>query len=95
MPMIVGFDEKGEPIYDTETRSDSDISCIRRVQEGVIAYFREYTELIGTNPDISGYSTDGKILALIRKIYFNEIDFSKLKVEDPFFNRQTDIVNIM
>lgn len=93
--MLNGFDENGEPVYAEETRSGRDISCIRRVHDGVAAYFREYTQLVGTHADIGGYGADGKILALIRKINIGGSDFSKLKVDDPFFNRQTDIKSLL
>ena len=45
-PCICGFDDEGSPVYVEETRSEADINCFLRAQEGILDYFRKYLELL-------------------------------------------------
>lgn len=95
MPSIKEFDEKGNPIYERETRKAGDILCFQEAQEGIRGYFREYLKLC----PISARKTDKKLdevfLSMIHKVEVRDEDFLHLKVEDPFFNRMTDMMDMI
>jgi hypothetical protein len=44
---------------------------------------------------IENKTLDEKILALVNKVQIEDGDFLKLKVEDPFFGRMTDIRDVI
>ena len=95
MPSIREFDEKGNPVYGRETRKAGDIRCFQEAQEGIREYFREYLKLC----PISGRKMDKKqdevFLSMIHKVEVRDDDFLSLKVEDSFFNRMTDMADML
>lgn len=95
MPSIREFDEKGNPVYERETRKAGDIRCFQEAQEGIRRYFREYLKLC----PISARKTDKKLdevfLSMIHRMEVRDNDFLSLKVEDPFFNRMTDMMDML
>lgn len=94
-PSVIGFDGKGRPVYALETRHNSDICCLERVQEGILDYFRMYLELCPMAERRINRELDSVFLGLIHKIRIIDEDFMKLIVEDPFFNRMTDITDVI
>ncbi len=93
-PCICGFDDEGSPIYMEETRSEADINCFLRAQEGILDYFRRYLELLPPRfRDLESQSKrlDEVFLELIHKLRIKDEGFLSLIVEDPFFNRITEI----
>lgn len=95
MPSIKGFDEEGVPIYAQETRKASDIRCFQEAQEGIRGYFREYLRLCPISGRRINKRLDEMFLVLIHKLEIADEDFLSLKIEDPFFNRMTDMVDIL
>lgn len=95
MPSITGFDSLGRAEYAKETRTVEDIACIQSVQAGIIDYFQIYLKLY-PRVDIDCDRRLGEVfLALIHRVNIKDTAFSKLKVEDPFFNRMTDISDLL
>ncbi len=90
-PCVCGFDDTGSPVYVEETRKESDIECIMRAQEGIQDYFCRYLELIPENINNQSKGLDEVILGFIHNLKILDEDFLSLIVEDPFFNRMTDI----
>lgn len=89
------FDTDGNPIFASETRSDKDILCFMRAQDGIIDYVKKYMSICPRNERIINKKLDETMLALIHNIEIRDADFLSLKVEDPFFNRMTDISNVI
>ena len=93
-PCICGFDDTGRPVYAEETRNETDINCFLRAQEGIQDYFRRYLELLPARfQDIGNKSKrlDEVFLNLIHNLRITDEAFLSLVVEDPFFNRMTEI----
>jgi predicted HAD superfamily hydrolase len=89
------FNDKGAPIYAVETRTQEDISCFMRAQEGIIKYVEKFLNLCpGTEIKVNK-KIDDVFLTLVHNIEICDKDFLKLKVEDPFFNRMTDITDVL
>ena len=94
-PQLEEFDENGEPVFTKETRSKTDIEAFEKAQKGIIEYFEKYIELVPEAARIENKTLDEKILALVNKVHIEDEDFLKLKVEDPFFGRMTDIRDVI
>lgn len=90
-PSICGFDHTGKPLYADETRSEADIRCFLRTQEGILDYFRRYLELLPEGVESQSKRLDEIMLGLIHNLEIGDEDFLSLVVEDPFFNRMTNI----
>lgn len=95
MPSVKEFDEKGKPVYGKETRKESDICCFQDAQEGIRGYFREYLTLCPISERKINKRLDEIFLTLIHGMEIRDQDFLNLKVEDPFFNRMTDLVDML
>ncbi|MCI9488662.1 MAG: hypothetical protein HFG97_01340 [Dorea sp.] len=94
-PSVCGFDHTGEPLYAGETRSEEDICCIQRIQEGILGYFRRYLELLPKGVESQSKRLDEIMLGLIHNLEIKDEDFLSLIVEDPFFNRMTNIKELI
>ncbi len=94
-PSVLGFDREGKPIYARETRSERDIQCFGRAQDGILNYFKEYISLVPESLRVENKKLDEFFLSLIDKIEITDSDFLALIVEDPFFNRMTDIKDVL
>ncbi len=95
MPSIKGFDEMGNPLYERETRKAGDIWCFQEAQEGIREYFREYLKLCPISARKIDKKLDEVFLSMIHRMEVRDDDFLSLKVEDPFFNRMTDMMDIL
>lgn len=89
------FDEEGKPIFAKETRSDKDIACFIRAQDGIIEYVKKYMSICPGNELVINKKLDEIMLALIHNVEIKDKDFLELSVEDPFFHRMTDIRDIL
>lgn len=94
-PSLLGFAPTGEPLYAAETRSDRNIECVKRIQDGITDYFQKYIGMCGTELKIADKELDDKILEIIHHVKITDQDFQDLTVEDPFFNRQTGITDVL
>ena len=94
-PSVSGFDEKGQPVYEEETRTDKDRMCVERAQRGILDYFKTYMKLCPPSELRNDKELDEILLKLIHKVKILDMDFLSLVVEDPFFNRMTDINDVI
>ncbi len=95
MPSVREFDADGNPVYAEETRRESDIRCFQEAQEGIRGYFREYLKVCPISARRVDKKLDEVFLTLIHGIEITDSDFLNLKVEDPFFNRMTDMIDML
>lgn len=95
IPSVREFDEKGNPVYERESRSSGDIRCFQEAQEGIREYFREYLKLCPISARRTNKRLNEIFLSMIHKVEITDNDFLNLKVEDPFFNRVTDMTDIL
>ena len=89
------FDDNGTPVFTIETRSESDIDCVMKAQNGIIEYTKKYLQLCPTSAININKKLDEQFLMLLRHVAINDTDFLRLTVEDPFFNRMTDITDVL
>ena len=89
------FDDNGAPVFTIETRSESDIDCVMKAQNGIIEYTKKYLQLCPASAININKKLDEQFLMLLRHVAINDTDFLRLTVEDPFFNRMTDITDVL
>lgn len=94
-PSVNGFDSAGQPTFAQETRNRRDIECFVRAQEGIADYFRRYLELVPPNARGQTKKLDEIMLGLIHRLKVTDSDFLSLVVEDPFFNRTTNMTDLI
>lgn len=95
MPSVLEFDENGKPCYAKETRDDESIKCFSQAQEGISDFFQRYVEICPVGKRNINKSLDEHMLSLVQKIIITDNAFLNLTVEDPFFNRMTDITDLI
>lgn len=88
------FDQKGNAKYAKETRNDKDINCIEQVQNGILEYVNKYLSILPYNKWEVNKKLDEVFLSLIHNVNIDN-DFTELLIEDPFFNRTTDVKDIL
>lgn len=94
-PQIMEFDEDGKPVFADELRSEKDLKCFDKMQQGVIDFFRDYLCLVSETVHCNNKKLDEKMLSLIHGLKIDDEDFLSLIVEDPFFNRMTDLKDLI
>lgn len=94
-PSVDEFDDNGNPVFAKETRSEKDIACFMRAQEGIINYIEKYLEICPHSAIKINKKLDEVFLTLVHNIEIRDKDFLGLTVEDPFFNRMTDITDVL
>ena len=94
-PSVDGFDENGNPVFAKETRSDRDIKCVMKAQDGIVEYVKKYLKICPDSVININKKLDEQFLVLLRHVAINDTDFLSLTVEDPFFNRMTDITDVL
>lgn len=94
-PSVKEIDTEGVPVYAEETRTDENINCFLTVQEGIQEYFKTYLELCPESLREINKELDERMLSLIHGIAIVDKKFLNLKVEDPFFNRTTPVMDLI
>lgn len=94
-PSTDEFDEEGNPVFAQETRTKQDIACFMRAQEGILKYVNEFLKICPREAFTVNKKLDEILLAMVHNVEIYDEDFLKLKVEDPFFNRMTDITDVL
>lgn len=94
-PSVEEFDKDGNPIYSQETRSKQDIDCFMNIQEGIIEYVKDYMNICPSSAREINKSLDEGLMRLVHHFQTKNTRFSELKVEDPFFNRSTNLVDVI
>ena len=64
-------------------------------QNGIEDYLRTYKAICPQQAVTINKKLDEILLSLIHKIVILDQDFLNLQVEDPFFNRMTDITDLI
>lgn len=94
-PSVIGFDEKGNAVYAIETRSEEDLNCCIEIQNGIVDFFRTYIQICPQNEMYVDKKLDEIFLGLIHNFSILDKGFMALRVEDPFFNRMTDMADLV
>lgn len=94
-PSVQGFDGNGHPVFAKESRSGNAIRCFERAQEGIFDYFKTYMGLCPESEKTINKGLDEGFLKLVREIKITHTDFLNLMIEDPFFNRNTKITDVL
>lgn len=94
-PSVAEFDYDGNPIYANETRDKEDIDCFMRAQKGIIDYVKRYLSICPESYFVQNKKLDETLLYLIHNVDIRDKTFLSLKVEDPFFNRMTNITDVL
>ncbi len=81
--------------YAKETRKNADIKYVEEIQKGIIEYFKTYIQLCPKPLMKTDKKLDEEFLDFIHRITILDQDFWHLKAEDPFFNRTTDISDLI
>ena len=92
---MLEMDENGDPVFADETRSGADIEVFKRAQEGIIEYFKDYITIVPESSRTVNKGLDEKLLELVNKVQILDEEFLGIKVEDPFFDRMTDIRDVI
>ena len=94
-PSFLEFDRNGTACFADETRTDRDMNCFLQIQEGIEEYFRRYLQICPDPAMGIEKETDELLLKMIHKVAILDQDFLNIKVEDRFFNRMTDITDLI
>ena len=94
-PSVNEFNMNGEPIFAEETRTEKDLECVMEEQQGIYEYFITFIKLCPKISMVVNKKLDEILLELIHKLDVVERSFLNLKVEDPFFNRNTEITDLL
>lgn len=89
------FDSNGKPVYAKETRSERDIVCVMEAQKGIMDFVKKYLSICPISQQKINKQLDEVFLQLIHYIEIRDACFLNLTVEDPFFNRMTDITDVL
>ena len=92
---VTGFEENGQPVYGKETRSRENIACFEEAQEGIWKYFTTYLAICPKEKMKTEKRLDEIFLSLLHQMEILEKRFLDLKVEDPFFNRTTEVMDLV
>lgn len=95
VPTIKELDPQGNPVYAEETRTHEHIQCLLAAQNGIFDYFKDYLKYCPQSERKINKKLDEIMLSLIHRIRIQDRDFLDLKVEDPFFNRMTDVTDVI
>lgn len=94
-PSVSGFDGNGTPVYARENRSCKDMECFHKMQEGVREYFETYLNLCPRAAQKENKKLDEAFLSLIHGIQIMDKTFLGQIIEDPFFNRMTNMTDML
>lgn len=94
-PPVLGFDAQGSVMYAQETRSPEELACNQWVQDGISDYFQSYRKLNPAWETAEEKNWGEAVLSLLSKIEIRSKAFLSLKDEDPFFNRTTDVAELL
>jgi FMN phosphatase YigB (HAD superfamily) len=89
------FDEQGNVLYTSETRTKTEIDCLMKVQEGIIDYVKRYLQICPQGKGKRNKKLDEVFLCLLHHIEIRDKDFLRMTVEDSFFNRSTQVNTII
>ena len=94
-PQVHAFDESGKPVYAKETRAQEDLECVARMQDAIEEYFAQYLSVVPPSKRSDEKEVSVQLLHAIHHFPMTAEDFLALTVEDPFFNRMTDLRDVL
>lgn len=94
-PSVEEIDKNGNPVYSEETRTKENIDCFLLVQSEIYTYFKTYLRLCPEKERKIDKKADEIFLSLIHELSITDRAFLSLTVEDPFFNRMTDMTALI
>ena len=94
-PSVVGFDGKGAAVFAREDRTEEDLRTVQSVQAGISDYFQTYRSLDPAWENCRESSLEAAAFSLVSKIEIRDAGFLSLKDEDTFFNRTTEILDLL
>lgn len=94
-PSVNGFNEDGSVVFANETRKSRDIECLLKIQNGIIEYVEKYISICPKRDYKINKKLAETLLTLIHNVNIKDKDFLDLIIEDPFFNRMTDITDVL
>lgn len=94
-PSVRSFTKDGTALYGKETRSAEELACIQLVQDGIIDYFQVYRKLCPESEMLGNRELGELLLSLIHSIDIRDSGFQQLKVEDSFFNRMSNLSDLL
>ena len=89
------FDGNACPVFAKETRSREDLECVLKEQKGIYDYFITFVKLCPDALRGENKRLDELFLSLLHKLDVTDRQFVNLKVEDPFFNRNTEVADLL
>lgn len=95
-PSLSEINEDAVPVFMKETRSSEAIKCSKRAQQGIEDYFVKYVEQAHNSINCQmNKKADELFLQLIHNVEIVSKEFLELIIEDPFFDRQTKITDVL
>lgn len=94
-PSMAGFDETGAPLFAREQRTERDFRSVQSVQDGISDYFQTYLKLDPSWEENQEKTLQAAVFSLVSRIEIRDKDILSLKDEDAFFNRTTEISNLL
>lgn len=94
-PQVLEFDDVGKPVYAKELRGERELHCFEQMQRGVLDFFEKYFTILPEAGMTINKKLDENILSMIHKLKIGDEDFLSLVVEDPFFNRMTEVKDLV
>lgn len=94
-PQLMEWEAGGNPVFAEETRSQTDIECFGRAQEGIEEFLDDLIRILPPQALEVNKALDEAILALVGHVRITDSDFLQLTVEDPFFKRMTNLTDLL
>lgn len=94
-PSVLEYDSLGTPVFSVETRSAEDIRCIMDIHKGIKSFFSDYIVICPKSETKISRNVDEILLRLIHNYRIINKSFNNLNVEDSFFNRMTEISDLL
>lgn len=88
-PTVVDFNDKAEPVYETEYRSGQEIDTMLGIQKGMLDYTDSLLRLVPKNMITINKELDNALFGLIHNIVIDNDEFYSMQNIDSFVNRKT------
>lgn len=94
-PSVAGFDETGAAVFTREERTEQELRCVQNVQSGILDYFQAYRTLDPAWEGNQERTLEAAAFSLVSRIEIRDKGFLSLKDEDAFFNRTTELSELL
>ena len=94
-PSVQQFNKKGKPIYAKETRTEQQMRCLQKMQNGVWEYFKTYLALCPVTQRMEQKELDETLLSFIHKFCITDEDFLHMVMMCANYgNLETEVRNL-